>query len=62
MLAIPRNEISAIITNSIAAEVEEEMKEWGSKSGVPKLVERLESLVETNDGLLESGGIQLGNS
>jgi len=57
-----RGEISAIIMKSVAAQVEEEMIEWGKKPGVPKLVNGLKDMVNTNNALLDSGNIQLRNS
>lgn len=56
------DEISVIIKDSIAAQVEVEMADWGNKPRVPKLVNALEAMVETNNILLEDGRNQLENS
>lgn len=59
---IHRDEIGAMITDSVVAQVELEMAELGKKPGVAKLASALESMVEANSTLLERGGIQLENS
>ena len=61
-LAIRRNEISVIIADSVAAEVREEVADWGNKPGVPKLVSGLRKVLQENDVLLANGKILLENS
>lgn len=57
-----RGEISAMITNTVAAQVQAEMAEWGSKPRVQKLVDALQNVAESDDALLEGCNIQLENS
>jgi len=62
LAAMHRGEIGAMITDSIADQVEKEMADWGSKSGAPNFVKALKDMVETNDVLLEDGKILRENS
>jgi len=55
-------EIGAMITDSIVDQVEKEMADWGSKSGMPNFVKALKDMVETNDVLFEDGKILRENS
>jgi hypothetical protein len=59
---IHRDEISAMIADSVATQVEEEMIEWGSKPRVAKLASSLESMLKENNFLLEGAQLQRDNA
>ena len=60
--AVHRDEISAMIADSVATQVEEEMIQWGSKPGVANLASSLQKMLDANDFLVQGAEIQLDNA
>jgi hypothetical protein len=57
-----RGDIGAIITESVAEQVKQQVETWARKFDAPKFVAKLERGLERNNGLLERGITQLENS
>ncbi|KAF9790612.1 hypothetical protein BJ322DRAFT_1037371 [Thelephora terrestris] len=55
-------DIGAIITESVAEQVKQQVETWARKFDAPKFVAKLERGLERNNGLLERGITQLENS